>query len=247
MRKNQNIFNIIYRDNTLNEFWCKYYSRDFPLAAPPFSFDIHKDFDYFPDSVLRFSRQELSELTFQKEGFYHFQTDTSGKNGLTLFRFDNGFPDITSPKIMIESIRYLTSKKEFEEMSNSSTPKLAVDNFWLNHGGNQEKARSLIKKYYGRTRDANKFFTSFTEGWRTDRGMIFIIFGSPGTVYKNDESETWTYGTPNSTLALNFFFVKVNNPFTENDYTLSRSPTYESDWYRAVEIWRQGRAFNSYY
>ena len=76
--------------------------------------------------------------------------------------------------------------------------------------------------------------------------MIYVIFGSPTTLYLGAESETWIYGTPNSALALNFFFTKVNNPFTPNDMTLSRAPIYESNWYRAVETWRQGRAFNSF-
>lgn len=238
--------NIFYKDKFLNNLWCKYYNRDFPLAAPPFSFDIHNDFNYNPDSVFNLNNEQNKGFVFEKEGFYHFQTDTIGKTGLTLFRFYNGFPDITSPKYMIEALRYLTNKKEFEEMRSSSTPKSMVDNFWLTHGGNEEKTRNLIKKYYGRVREANKYFSSFTEGWRSDRGMIYIIFGSPGTVYKSAESESWIYGTPNSPLALNFFFVKVNNPFTENDYLLSRSPTYESNWYRAVEIWRQGRAYNNF-
>ena len=237
--------NIIYKDESLNNLWCKYYKREFPLAAPPFSFDIHSDFNYNPDSVFQLTNKQNKGLVFEKEGLYHFLTDTIGKSGLTLFRFYTGFPDITSPKYMIEALRYLTNKKEFEEMKNSSTPKSLVDNFWLTHGGNEEKTRNLIKKYYGRVREANKYFSSFTEGWRTDRGMIYIIFGSPGTVYKSAESESWIYGTPNSALALNFFFVKVNNPFTENDYLLSRSPIYESNWYRAVEIWRQGRAYNN--
>ena len=237
--------NIIYKDKSLNNLWCKYYNREFPLAAPPFSFDIHSDFNYNPDSVFQLTNKQNKGLVFEKEGLYHFLTDTIGKTGLTLFRFYTGFPDITSPKYMIEALRYLTNKKEFEEMKNSSMPKSLVDNFWLTHGGNEEKTRNLIKKYYGRVREANKYFSSFTEGWRTDRGMIYIIFGSPGTVYKSAESESWIYGTPNSALALNFFFVKVNNPFTENDYLLSRSPIYESNWYRAVEIWRQGRAYNN--
>ncbi len=238
--------NIIYKDNSINNFWCKYYYRDFPLAPPPFSFDIHNDFDYHPDSIYTVTKAQLTGLTFDKEGFYHFQTDTIGKTGLTLFRFYNGFPDITSPRQMIDALRYLTNKKEYEEMKNSQAQKALVDNFWLTHGGNEEKTRNLIKKYYGRVREANKYFSSYTEGWRTDRGLIYIIFGSPGTVYKSSESESWTYGTPNSTLALNFFFIKVNNPFTDNDFSLSRSPTYESNWYRAVEIWRQGRAYNSF-
>jgi GWxTD domain-containing protein len=239
--------NIIYRDSAVNNFWCKYYNREFPLAAPPYTFDVKYEFDYQPDSLLMLSRDDMKGITISKNGFYHIQTDTIGKSGLTLFNFYNGFPEINNPKKMIEAVRYLTAKKEYDEMINSTTPKTAIDNFWLSKGGNEERTRALIKKYYGRVRDANKFFTSYTEGWRTDRGMIYIIFGSPGTIYKGAESESWIYGSPNSSLALNFFFIKVNNPFTENDYTLSRSPTYESNWYRAVEVWRQGRVYNSFY
>jgi GWxTD domain-containing protein len=238
---------IRYRNESVNSFRCRYYNRNFPLAAPPFSFDVHDDFDYTPDSVFSVSKEELEKISFPQQGFYHIQTDTASKAGLTLFRFSAGFPDVTSPKQMIDALRYLTSKKEFEELNSGESPKSMVDNFWLTHGGNEEKTRILIRKYYGRVREANKFFSSYTEGWRTDRGMIYVIFGSPGTVYRSNESESWTYGTPNSSLALNFFFIKVNNPFTENDFTLSRSPTYESNWYRAVEIWRQGRPYNSFY
>lgn len=238
--------NIAYKNTSQNNFICKFYSRNFSLAAPPFSFDIHEEFNYNPDSISSVNADQLNKLNFYREGFYHFQVDTIGKSGLTLFRFYTGFPDITSPTQMIDALRYITNKKEFEEMKQSSTPKALVDNFWLTHGGNEEKSRLLIKKYYGRVREANKFFSSYTEGWRTDRGMIYVIFGSPGTVFKAGESESWTYGTPNSSLALNFFFIKVDNPFTINDFTLSRSPSYESNWYRAVEVWRQGRVYNSF-
>ena len=36
---------------------------------------------------------------------------------------------------------------------------------------------------------------------------------------------------------------KMENPFTENDYKLQRSPMYKSSWYRAVDSWRSGRAY----
>lgn len=238
---------VIYKDSTINRFHGKFYHRDFPLAAPPFSFDIHDDFNYIPDSSFIANSDELKSINLTQEGFYNIQTDSVGTAGLTLFRFGSGFPDVTSPKQMIESLRYLTTKKEYEEMRNNTSPKSAVENFWLTHGGTEEKSRNLIRKYYGRVRDSNRYFSSYTEGWKTDRGLIYIIFGSPGTIYKSSDTESWIYGTPNSALALNFFFVKVNNPFTENDFTLSRSPSYESNWYRAVEIWRQGRVYNSFY
>jgi GWxTD domain-containing protein len=237
---------VQFHDESTQKFLCKYYNRNFPLAPPPFSFDVHEDFNYRPDSSFELTKEQMQNLCLPATGFYHIQTDSFGRDGLTLFRFSQGFPDVTSPKQMIEAIRYLTSKKEFEEIKNSESPKSMVDNFWLTHGGNEEKTRILIKKYYGRVREANKYFSSHNEGWRTDRGMIYVIFGSPGIVYKGDESESWTYGTPTNSLALNFFFIKVKNPFTDNDFILSRSPTYEGSWDRAVEVWRQGRAYNSF-
>lgn len=240
-------FSVKFTNDSVQRFSCKYYYREFPLAPPPFTFDAHTDFNYKPDSFFYVSKEEMLKLNFPRQGFYHIQTDSSNKDGLTLFRYSPGFPDVTNPQQMIESARYLINKKEYDEMKAGENPKSMIDNFWLTHGGNEEKTRSLIKKYYGRVREANKYFTSHTEGWRTDRGMIYVIFGSPGTVYRSNESESWTYGSPNSSLALNFFFIKVNNPFTENDFTLSRSPIYESSWYRAVDVWRQGRPYNSFY
>ena len=239
-------FNISYKDPSVKSMWCKYYKRQFLLPAPPFSFDIKSEFNYTPDSIFQITVNDSTLVNFPQEGFYHLQLDTTLKDGGTFFRFESGFPNVAKQQQLLETLRYLTSKKEFEEMQKSANLKSAVDNFWLSRGGSEDKTRALIRKYYGRVQDANKFFTSYTEGWRTDRGMIYIIFGSPTTLYLGAESETWIYGTPNSALALNFFFTKVNNPFTPNDMTLSRAPIYESNWYRAVETWRQGRAFNSF-
>lgn len=239
---------ISYSGAPVEKVWCKYYKREFPLPPPPFGFNVHEEFNYKPDSIFSVIVNTGDYLQFQAEGFYHFQKDTTSKDGATLFRFTKNYPNIISANQMVDPVRYLTSRKEFEELKKKESPKAAIDEFWLVRGNrNEEKTRTLIKKYYGRVQEANKLFSSYVEGWRTDRGMIYVIFGSPTTVYKNANSETWIYGTANSPLAVNFFFMKVENPFTTNDYLLSRAPVYESSWYRAVEIWRQGRPYNSFY
>jgi GWxTD domain-containing protein len=239
-------FRVSYRDASVKKLMVRYYRRNFPLAYPPFSFDIHDDFNFKPDSEFTLQTDDAIPLNFIEEGIYHFQTDTGNYEGLSLYRFKEGFPAVTTPDRMIETIRYLTSRKEFEEIGSSDSRKGAVDKFWLDIGGNQDRTRILIKKYYSRIQEANRHFTSFTEGWRTDRGMIYIVFGPPNFVYKNSVSENWVYGQPNNALSLNFFFTRVNNPFTDNDFTLSRAPIYESNWYRAVDLWRQGRVYNDY-
>lgn len=239
-------FLVNYRDPSVKKIFVQYYHRDFPLATPPFSFDSHASFDYIPDSTFTINTKDYPVLNFSKEGFYHFQVDTTIKEGLTLFRFKGGFPAVNTPEQMIEATRYLTSKKEFEELNTSEPKKAAVEKFWLDIGGNPDRTRLIIKKYYSRIQEANRWFSSHTEGWRTDRGMIYVVFGSPNFVYKNSVSENWIYGQPNNALSLNFFFTKVTNPFTDNDFTLSRAPIYDSNWYRAVDFWRQGRVYNDF-
>jgi len=235
---------VSYRDSTVKRIFVKYYRRDFPLAAPPFSFDVTNPFDYRHDSV--FSITPGASLVLRSEGFYQFLIDSTKTEGLTLYRFGKGFPAVTSPALMIDAVRYLTSKREFDELKAAPDRKAAIDKFWVNAGGNQEKTRLLIKKYYGRVQEANRLFTSFTEGWRTDRGMIFVIFGAPHIVYRNSVNESWVYGQAGNPISLNFSFNKVNNPFTDNDYTLSRAPVYEANWHQAVDVWRQGRVYNDY-
>ncbi len=245
--RNDEPIRISFRDTLKRKIWCKYYNREFPLAAPPFSFDNREGFNYRCDSLFEVDLDNNDLLVLPAVGFYHFQVDTAIRQGLTLFRFDNSFPQVTTPAQMLESVRYLTSKREYEEMLAIPSVKQAVDRFWMDRGGNAEKSKSLIRKYYSRVQEANEYFTSFVEGWRTDRGMLYIVLGVPNTVYRSSSTETWIYGTPNSTLALNFMFTRVNNPFSDNDLVLSRSPVYESNWYRAVETWRHGRAYNSLY
>lgn len=239
--------NIVYRDSAVTSVWCKHYLRDFQIAAPPYGFDVRDPFNYDPDSVFRLDIGPGVPVMLPAVGFYHIQVDTVMKEGLTLYRFPGGFPNVTSATQMVEPTRYLTTRGEYDALQSASSKRQAIDAFWLKRGVSEDRTRQLIRNYYVRVQQANKALTSYTEGWRTDRGMIFVIFGPPNTIYRSSASETWIYGSTGSATALNFFFVKVDNPFTDNDFSLSRAPVYEASWNRAVEVWRQGRAFNSLY
>ena len=81
------------------------------------------------------------------------------------------------------------------------------------------------------------------EGWKSDRGIIYIIFGVPNVVYKHKNYENWIYGEENNMMSLSFVFHKVDNPITDNDFVLSRSPVFKNNWFRAVDSWRSGRIY----
>lgn len=237
-------FNILTTDGEPKKMFVRCYFRDFPLAAPPFAQRIPVRFEYAADSIFTIEISPSTEIRLEKKGFYHFQLDSSVKQGLTVFCFDEDFPKITDAFQLIEALRYLTTKNEYDKLLLSRDKKSAIDNYWLELAGNQERAKVLIRKYYTRIQEANKLFTSYLEGWKTDRGLIYTIFGPPTSVFRTTESEDWTYGNFNSMNSLTFTFEKIYNPFSVNDYILRRSDFYENSWYRAVDRWREGVVIN---
>jgi len=237
--------NIQYKSTLYSKVYVRYYNREFPLAAPPFSMTEGKPFQYKADSVFSLSISPKGTIAFlpKQKGFYHFQVDSSGRNGFSLFHFSETFPNIKKAEDMIPPLRFITSRQEYDELMASTNKKAAVEKFWLDCTGNTDRAREIIRKFYNRVQDANEYFSSYLEGWKTDRGMIFLIYGAPNIMYRTANSETWIYGEENNLNSLQYTFSKVNNPFSDNDYALERSEIYRQSWYMAVDVWRQGRAY----
>ncbi|MBK9356329.1 MAG: GWxTD domain-containing protein [Bacteroidales bacterium] len=184
-----------------------------------------------------FFRNNISD-PFQPEGEgLYVDRLTNGKN-LLFCRFYDGFPEIGSVIKMREAIRFISTDEEYKKML-GQPPRQAVDDFWIGLTGNPERALSQIKRYYGRVEFANELFSSVIEGWKSDRGMIFIVFGSPSIVYRNSGVEEWTYGEPGSPLSFRFYFHKTVTIGGAEDYVLSRSEDYRRPWHLAVSNWRR--------
>lgn len=233
-----------YKDETL---FIRYYNRKFSTPSPPFAENKIEKFSYRSDSVSKVNLNDSGyvKLVLQDHGFYHFQHDTTTQEGFSLFIYSGEFPEITLKSQLAEPLRYLTSSTEFEKINNSPDPKKEVDAFWLDKCGSKERAKETIKQYYGRVEFANKNYTSFTEGWKTDRGMISVIFGEPHSKTIGEDSEIWYYNNDRAYSYISFTFLKIQNPFSDNDYILTRDPGFKPQWYKAIESWRQGRAYNA--
>jgi len=232
---------LYHKDKSKTIFSGRFYKLDYPLAAPPFAIINPNPFGYKADSL--FTVKPGEPLKLRREGIYHFQLDSMDYEGFTVFRFNNNFPKVTTARDMLEPMRYITTKAEYMEMEKSPNLKEAIEKFWLEAAENNDKGRELIKKYYSRVEQSNVLFTSYLEGWKTDRGLIYLIFGPPNVLYKSSDTETWVYGEENNIMSLTFSFSKVSNPFSESDYVLNRSSIYKSSWFRAVDTWRKGRVY----
>ncbi len=230
--------------DTVTRVYVNYYDRSFPLPPPPFTFYEPKPFDFNPDDqfVLESSEGKFN-LSSRKKGFYHFRIDTSIVDGYSLFISADEFPEVQEVRNMLEPFRYLVSGKEYKSILEAPDLKTEIERYWIDWAGDQGRARNSIKAYYSRVELANKHFSSHLEGWKSDRGLIYLVYGKPDKIYRTAELETWIYGEERNPLSLTFRFLKVENPFTNNDYRLNREDYFKPSWYRSIEAWRNGRVY----
>jgi GWxTD domain-containing protein len=221
-----------------------HFKREFPLPPPPFSIVERGAFKYKPDSSFVISKKNGSvKLAIPERGFYHMITEKETKEGVSLFSVGSAFPGLKDEADMIRSVRYITSLNEYNKLMDAENKKQAIDEFWKEIGGSNERAKALLKKYYARVYEANRLFTSFLPGWQSDRGMIYVVFGPPSTMYKYPNTEVWIYGDENLPTSVKFNFIKYVNPFTDNDFVLERNEFYRLPWDQATRGWKEGHIY----
>jgi len=253
VRMNQYV-NLTYPSNPIDSLFISYYKPLKEVPYPPSMLLPEKTIDYKPDTVIALQYVDTLPLMFPQEGVYFCSVNRDSGEGFTFFNFGEAFPSMTTPETMIEPLAYIASEEEMSAMRSSARLKVALDEFWIKCGGNIDKSRELIRIYYTRILYSNLYFTSFKEGWRTERGMIYTIYGPPDKVYKNSEGERWGYRKPflksswGGRIHLKedylFFNFRIRqSKYSENDYYLSRSETLVTFWDRAVASWRNGLVF----
>lgn len=233
-----------YTGDTLFGGWHHHRSN---LPAPVFSVKDAPSVDTIPDSTFLVMVDDQGRFTVNlpARGFLHLRVDSTSRTGYTIFSLNDAYPEVRTSSDMLPPMRYITSMQEFDGITTSPDKRGAIERFWLDAAGERDRARDAIRTYFTRVENANRHFTSHTEGWKTDRGLVHIIFGTPGMVHKSERSETWVYGEETNLMSLSFTFVKRDDPFTDNDLVLERDPVYKGAWYRNVESWRNGRVYQN--
>jgi GWxTD domain-containing protein len=246
--------NLVYSRGHIDSLFISYYKPFKEIPDPPSMLLPEKTLDYEPKQVIALPYSDTLPMMFPKEGIYLCSIDRNIKDGFTFLNMGETYPKLTAPEVMIEPLSYLASQDEMIQLRSAAKQKAALDAFWIKCGGNVDKARELIRIYYTRVLYSNYYFTSYKEGWRSERGMIYIIYGPPDKVYKTSEGESWGYKKPvlrsrwggrfTVTDSYLFFnFKKRENNFSDNDFYLSRSETLVTYWDRAIASWKKGVVF----
>jgi GWxTD domain-containing protein len=136
-----------------------------------------------------------------KEGFDDYDVLATTERSVKNIKSVGGSftEDITKA---IKQLRYIATQDEMNYMlspENLQERQLRFEDFWRQHDPTPNTERNeAYEDYYWRIDYANRNFKSYTEGWRTDMGKVFVIYGPPLSTDKkrlNDGRiyEKWVY------------------------------------------------------
>jgi len=232
---------IMHKNTLIDKIQIKYFSANFPEAEKPSVTQTINLPQLKADSVWN-EKATLGKIPFKvkKRGIYIIKADTMKHKGMLKVNFSNTYPLLTKSSELLEATKYLLTDEEYNKMIQSENKKLSVDNFWLQAAKNKERAREILKIWYNRAIYANYYFTSYKEGIKTDRGMIYMLYGPPDDIKNFDDAEKWVYINTKEDKKLEFIFVIPEQAISENDFVLLRDSKYVTSWNRAVKSWRSG-------
>ena len=217
-----------------------YYSHDFEPNPPPMSSgggDVQRSLDI--DSLFAIPLDE--SLRFDQPGLYFTQLDTTSLYGISFRIEDQYYPRLARIETIIPPLRYISTSDEMDNLEQADNPKQSLDEYWMKMVRSQDRARPIIRDYFRQVTQANRLFTSYKEGWKTGQGMIYLLYGNPDAVYRDNDKETWIYNEDRNLIDLSFTFAEVENIFIHQYYNLVRDEDYQRFWYRNVDLWRKGR------
>jgi len=207
------------------------YPEIFPPADPPMA-------DMKPiapkiraDSSFYFS----GTPDFKENYFYSVREDSLANVAVTFLRTPPYYPEYRKLGELMDALAYIITELERKALLRAGSPKKAFDSFWMNTYVTKTRAREAIRIYYDWVEEANVFFTDFMPGWKTDRGMIYIVFGKPDEVYRMGSVEEWYYDDGAA-----FEFTIISTFFAPQTYSLRRSKDLEEIWYTKIAAIRRG-------
>ncbi|MEM9338673.1 MAG: GWxTD domain-containing protein [Bacteroidota bacterium] len=212
-------------------FYASSYKERFVEADPPMA----KMKPLAPSVVADSSFSFASVNRFKDEYFYVIQKDSASAGGVTFLKTHPYFPELKKLEELVFAMQYLLNDTEKKGIQASRNLRQSFDSFWLNTYKTKFRARNAIRNYYNWVKQANHYFTDFKQGWKTDRGMLFIVYGVPDEVYRSENTEEWYYDQGPA-----FEFSIIATFFSSRTYALRRRIDLEQSWYDYIAAIRRG-------
>lgn len=179
-------------------------------------------------------------------GQYMLQVKVIDRSGNTASSYQNFivrskiFPQVVGDyRTMVESLGYIATPPEFKRLTSAQTDsalRLSILSFWKDRGGIER-----MNEYYRRVKQANKYFSTCVDGWRTPMGLFYIVCGPPDYVEcQGIWNEKWVY-TPSGYSSTMTILFRLANGATDPDkrlYQIANAYFPPDMWSYFVNRWR---------
>lgn len=192
-------------------------------------------YDLLPGINKFFEKIKTSNLIY---GEYKLEINDKS-NGLLLATkyFSNkmtGIPvNMKDLDLLIDQLIYIATSDDMSKIRNASSSEMKEKNFidfWRSKDPSPNTSKNeLMIEYYKRINTANERYSHYIDGWKTDMGMVYIIFGEPSNIerYPFTENtkpyEIWDFYSLNKQFVFvdesGFGDYKLTNPIWDEDRT----------------------------
>jgi len=132
----------------------------------------------------------------------------------------------------IKQMRYLLKgdKRKMFKGKNKTEREELFYQFWKSKDPTPNtEVNELMEEYYSRVAYSNENFNSWGQGWETDMGMVYILFGSPDEVQRSNPTsssqtiyQVWTYYNLNKQFVFKdlngFGDYRLDSPFIGSNF-----------------------------
>lgn len=151
------------------------------------------------------------------------------------------YPLVTRQGDLIDPLVYLAGPGEWERLRQARGPfqqRRAFDAFWGEQIDDRRVAAATVRAYYERVEEANRLYATHKAGWKTDRGLVYVLFGPPAFVESSPRGETWTYGARVPVFVFSYTAGRPGDALAV--LTLQRQREYDDALRRVRRLWRTG-------
>lgn len=202
----------------------------------PISFFVEKIESKFPVDTLLVFKMPTSKMSF---GNYSLELTVNDGNGVATasrekFRvhWQGVSTNVQNMDTAIRQLRYIASDKQLNKMLKAKPDEQRTQflDFWRSKDPTPGTVQNeLMDEYYRRVRFADEHYSGVREGWQTDMGAIYILFGPPNEIERrpfeidSKPYEIWYYFDINQ----QFVFVDMTG---FGEYRLSEPFNFQRNW-----------------
>lgn len=137
------------------------------------------------EKILAIPKKELSFNKYRLKVFIKLNGNSASSERMFKMRWIGMSNFIDNLDEAIEQLKYIAPQGVIKTLRKGTQQekKKAYLEFWKKKDPTPNtRENELMNEYFRRVQYSNEHFSGFQKGWRTDMGMIFILFGPPNDV-----------------------------------------------------------------